>query len=143
MWGRLFSIPVACISLASKLRALASRPSRVRASSLSAYLQSLFDWQALISLLVSWNSQLMAIFHNLVANRSTVSPSCCTACQNFRSPHFSLARNTHRVFPGLFCSHLLYREVFRKFPGSLCQLSRGVALSFVYRRLCSLLPRTF
>ena len=32
---------------------------------------------------------------------------------------------------------------FKKFPGSPDQPGRGVALSFVYRRLCSSLPRKF
>ena len=62
MWERLFSIPIACLSLASKLRTLANRFCRVRASSHSAYLQSLYDWQfCMITALISVRVMKLAV----------------------------------------------------------------------------------
>ena len=83
-----------------------------------------FGWWPLWSrsLLVSWNSQLMAIFCNLVANWSTVLPGVPLAETGiFHSPRSSLARNTHRAFPEQFCSRFPY-QCFENFLGLWCSL---------------------
>ena len=99
-WSRLtftgksdFSIPLSCVSLASKFLAFVNSPSHVRASSRRANLRRHFEWQFWMmadfnSLSRSENSQWAATFLNRVANWSTVSLAFGTACRNWKTSFF-------------------------------------------------------
>ena len=83
------SVPVAWVSLISRLQALDRRSLRERFSSRSAYLLSRLKWQcwmiaALSSASTSLNSQLAASFLSRVAYWATVSPGAWTACLNWK-----------------------------------------------------------